>query len=78
MFLKVNRCPEEEGDDTDYHYVNFDLVKTVNRSAEYETMLTFIDGKVLYVEESMVDIEDELLRLGMMVAPVPSHQQPKD
>lgn len=60
MFLNLTRDAAvfaREENDTDAPFlVNMDLVKTINRTHEYATILHFIDGRSVTVEESVAEI----------------------
>lgn len=67
MFVNLTRTRRTyEQNDTDAPFlINLSHVHTINRTADYETHIEFDDGSSLHVEESIADIMELIIKLGL-------------
>jgi hypothetical protein len=67
MFVNLSRARKSgDADDTDAPFlINLAHVHTINRTTDYETHIEFDDGSSLHVEESVADIMELIIKLGL-------------
>lgn len=67
MFVNLTRTRSTYvQDDTDSPFlVNLAHVHTINRTADYETYIKFDDDSWICVEESLADIMELIIKLGL-------------